>query len=229
MAEDAFFTNDQDVHREPVFASKSNARRFFDAKRKSMSLEAVSQGSASARVLLEGYLLAELDRRNAGRISPAVVALYAAQPFEISVIELLPALNLLGIWVVFPEVSSDSRVLQFRRVKNSSELDPGPFGIRSPSTNCRLVALTDIDVFVVPALALGVNGDRLGRGGGYYDATLSAAHPERISIGIAWHLCSSGVFPVEAHDVKMHMVCSANQLHKIAMNLGRTQETLELA
>lgn len=86
----------------------------------------------------------------------------------------------------------------------------GPFGIHAPSgpvlgrgggglqhLGCQVV--------LVPALAVGRDGSRLGQGGGFYDrllAGLPADHPLRLAIVFADEVFDT--LPDESHDQRVH-------------------------
>src|SRR5450631_1201159 len=53
---------------------------------------------------------------------------------------------------------------------------PGPFGLREPDPlRCPRIPSREIDCVFVPGIAFDDEGNRLGRGGGYYDSLLSQA------------------------------------------------------
>lgn len=63
-------------------------------------------------------------------------------------------------------------------------------------------------LIVVPGLAFDESGNRLGRGGGYYDRFLAdPALDEAVLVGACWSLQMVPQIPAEAHDVPMDWVC----------------------
>jgi 5-formyltetrahydrofolate cyclo-ligase len=69
------------------------------------------------------------------------------------------------------------------------------------------VALDAIDCFVVPGVAFSEEGHRLGRGGGYYDATLGLA-ARAARVGLAFDAQIVPTLPAEPHDAAMDAVVS---------------------
>lgn len=67
------------------------------------------------------------------------------------------------------------------------ELGIGPYGITQPRKDyLRPVDLSDIDLVVVPAVAFDKQGNRLGRGKGYYDRFLKNLPQTTPTIGLAF-------------------------------------------
>lgn len=64
---------------------------------------------------------------------------------------------------------------------------------------------TGKSVILVPGLAFSSDGDRLGRGGGYYDHYLSM-HPQAYAIGVCRKRQVADIIPMEAHDRKVNAV-----------------------
>jgi 5-formyltetrahydrofolate cyclo-ligase len=70
---------------------------------------------------------------------------------------------------------------------------------------------SEIDCVVVPGVAFSPEGWRLGRGGGYYDATL-AALPRALRVGVAFEVQLVPTVPREPHDVALDAVVTESRL-----------------
>lgn len=158
------------------FTGKQAARAELERRRKSLSPEEVRSKGEEAR-----------SRLLALPFFRGVIASYAPQPFEL---EPPPG--------VLPRVVRGQKELVFHFVEG--ELQRGVLGIATPRPEWKVAV--DIDVFVVPAVGLGLDGSRLGRGAGYYDATL-VKHPKAVKVGFTFECCVVERLPVEAWDVKM--------------------------
>lgn len=77
------------------------------------------------------------------------------------------------------------------------------YGVKEPSQQ-KEDSSSDIDLLIVPAVALDVEGHRLGYGAGYYDRFLQK-HPalRNRTIGIAFKCCYCESIMPEPHDQKM--------------------------
>lgn len=95
-------------------------------------------------------------------------------------------------------------VMESRQVLALSELAPGAYGIPEPPAAAPLVPAEEIDLAIVPCASASPDGDRLGRGGGYYDRLL------RRCTGDALLLCREALLrahiPQEPHDVRLPAV-----------------------
>lgn len=81
-------------------------------------------------------------------------------------------------------------------------LEVGPYGIYQPSSPYRrTLSINKLDMIVVPAVAFDLEGNRLGRGLGYYDRFLNSL-PRRIpTVGLAFDFQVLKRLPfVESHD-----------------------------
>ncbi len=76
------------------------------------------------------------------------------------------------------------------------------YGFLQPARGVPQADLDDIGIVLVPGLAFGRDGSRLGRGKGYYDRLLSSL-PGRAFVGVTLARSVLGTVPVEAHDVLM--------------------------
>lgn len=62
------------------------------------------------------------------------------------------------------------------------------------------------DVVVVPGLGFTARGERMGRGGGWYDRFLARRRADCVAIGVCFSEQLVGELPVEDHDVPVDVV-----------------------
>ena len=75
------------------------------------------------------------------------------------------------------------------------------FGVWEPNPNsCELISSDSIDTILVPGLGFTQNGERLGRGGGYYDKFLATCKSRTKLIGICFKEQIINNLPREKHD-----------------------------
>lgn len=92
-----------------------------------------------------------------------------------------------GTAVYYPYMErTDERhyVTGFRVTATADELAVGAQRFAEPPAGARVAVRGDVDVVVVPALAATPDGDRLGYGAGFYDATLPDICPPAYSIAV---------------------------------------------
>lgn len=134
------------------------------------------------------------------------VALYAPIRGEVPTRDILIAALQDEKIVCYPLSHVHGRILSFRAIKSEAELEPGRLGVREPSNSSDLIPVDQIDLFVVPGLGFTRDGKRLGRGGGYYDATLRAASARSRRIGLAFTDQIVPAMPSNGDDVDMDLV-----------------------
>ncbi len=133
------------------------------------------------------------------------VALFRALPSEPDIGALEAMLLSRGVSVCLPLVHEGQRELTFHRAGGA--LMRGPLGIEQPETGRERIDESQIDVFVVPALALDLHGNRLGHGRAHYDATLAAA-PRALRIGLVREAALVPEVPVGEHDAPLDALCT---------------------
>jgi 5-formyltetrahydrofolate cyclo-ligase len=139
------------------------------------------------------------------------VALYAPIRGEVPTRDILIAALADEKIVCYPLSHVHGRILAFRAIKSESELEPGRLGVREPTNASDLIPVDQIDLFVVPGLGFSRDGKRLGRGGGYYDATLKAASARSRRVGLAFNDQIVQTIPTNSDDVDMDLVVTESQ------------------
>ncbi len=91
-----------------------------------------------------------------------------------------------------------------------TDLCPGKFGVREPTPQCPTMTWAEIDVILVPGLAFDGAGNRLGRGGGYYDRLLDCARAAGpvTAVGVCFEWQLQKDVPVAMHDQQLDLVVS---------------------
>jgi len=99
--------------------------------------------------------------------------------------------------------------LDLFRVASSYELAPGAFGVREPVAGIeRAVAPATLDLILVPGVAFTRGGERLGRGGGYYDRLLASLPAHTCKIGVCFEAQILSELPVESHDQRIDFLAT---------------------
>ena len=174
---------------------KTELRRLIRAQLARMSPAAVGAASESIRQSI----------RTLPRWQDAqVVAAYAALPGE-------PDLRPLD-WaakrtVLLPRV--DGNDLVFHAVSEASQLRSGAFGVMEPDpARCPAFDPRDAEMIFVPGLAFTADGQRLGRGRGFYDRLLAELPPQILRVGVCFREQIVTGIPSEPHDEDVDLVLS---------------------
>jgi len=137
------------------------------------------------------------------------VLLYRALPDEIDLMPLAEDWLAEGRTIAFPAVLPDGGML-FREIKNPSfDFLPGYHNIPQPSEACPPVPVKGALV-LVPGLGFSLQGERLGRGKGYYDRALADAACTPVGITLDEDIFET--LPVTGYDARMSYICSEQRL-----------------
>ncbi len=166
-----------------------------------------------------GYLTAELDRRDStgeGTGGTRAVAAFDPLPGEPGGTDLPEALAVTGRDVWLPVVTGPGIPLRWVTWRGAEHTRTGAFGIRepvpvdgdSPVTTDHLLAV--VGSVIIPALAVGTGGARLGQGGGFYDRTFAAStatdeNHDRL-IAVVDHEEFGVAVPATAFDITVDVV-----------------------
>lgn len=151
-----------------VEAAKARLRADVLARRAARSPEELAKAADG----LCAAVMADERVRAAGR-----VALYLSLRSEPGTLPLLHALRAAGVEAVLPVQRTD-RCLDWVLWTGPDALAAGPHGITEPhGPRLGPDAWRTADVALVPGLLVGRDGNRLGRGAGYYDRSLARCRP----------------------------------------------------
>ncbi|MDR0484562.1 MAG: 5-formyltetrahydrofolate cyclo-ligase [Alphaproteobacteria bacterium] len=112
--------------------------------------------------------------------------------------------------VLLPSIVKDSKILEFREYEGN--LTQGKFNIKESSSHKVFLP----DIILAPLVAFDELGNRLGYGGGYYDATLryyESIEKSVLYIGLAYDFQEVAKIDTHSFDVKLHGVIT-NKYYK---------------
>ena len=111
--------------------------------------------------------------------------------------------------VVVPISDTATKHMRHSEIFSLSELSVNSFGIYEPKLE-RNVKPEEIEVIIVPVLAVDRKGNRIGFGGGFYDRFL---HDLQIpSVALAYDFQIYNSIPVEKHDHPVSFIISENEI-----------------
>jgi len=130
----------------------------------------------------------------------SVIMMYLAMPYEVDTSDAILQSWQLGKTVVVPKISWQQRHMipvQINSLETDFSTEVG--GLRNPVTGVP-VPFGEIDLVVTPALGFDRKGNRLGRGGSYYDRFFAnkELRASRCGFGFAEQLVDT--VPVMEHD-----------------------------
>jgi 5-formyltetrahydrofolate cyclo-ligase len=114
-----------------------------------------------------------------------------------------------GVGVAYPCVDEHTRAMTFHFVTHPEEMKERALegvGLCEPLPGESEVAPGELDVIVVPALAVDPRGQRIGYGAGYYDRTLPRFAPPATTIAVAFDFQLVAEVPVTEGDVAARFV-----------------------
>ena len=167
----------------PDVSDKGSLRSYFRQLRRTLDLEAISEGICRA-----------LEQRLR---DPMTVLAYMGTPEEISLDPIFDQLSQIR-WGI-PRCGPDRSLIWHDYGQIQGAWVTSPYGIREPMPDSPEVDARRADLILVPALAYDYQGSRLGYGGGYYDRFLASC--SAATWGILPHACfTSDPLPQDPWD-----------------------------
>ena len=140
-----------------------------------------------------------------------IIALYKAIAGEVSIEPLFSECWKRGKQTCIPIFNEKTRIYEMAEITESTSFRTGHYGIQEPVAPS-LLEITKINLIVVPGVGFDSAGNRLGRGGGYYDRIL--AELRGISVGVAFDFQIFSDIPCENHDKPVDFVMTETKFLK---------------
>ena len=175
--------------------AKQHMRELLIQKRRMLSAEERSAQSA--------LILSQLEKMTVFQEAKTVL-LYYPKNNEVDVLPLFKRYKRDKV-LLLPV--THRRGMTANPYEGNDKMHRGKVGIPEPTTP---PYEGEIDLIIVPAVAFDKQGNRLGRGGGYYDRFLKKqSHATFIGVGYDFQLVDE--VPVRKHDQKMHRIILPSQ------------------
>ena len=188
--------------REDVGAAKKMLRQTALRARRSLSLsQRLSYSTAIGKMLLEQPFF----------LAARHIFAYASMEDELRTEEILRGMLERGQEVSIPYIVGNRR-MEAAALSHMENLEDGTYGIRTVKAAVRrILDPASIDLVLVPGAAFSPAGQRLGMGGGFYDAFLPRA-TKAFRLALAYQCQIFPEIPVTKYDVGVHRVLTENGL-----------------
>jgi len=164
----------------------------------------------------------------------SAIVLYAAKGNEVSTDNIRAESLSAGRAVFYPriETAAAAGTIVARRVRDLTELHRGAYGILEPPESADTLEARSFRLIVVcvPGVAFGIDGQRLGRGGGYYDRFIGRLDDDAISVGLAYSFQLLDRIPETGLDRRLNFILTESAVHRAcdAPLLARETRTKEV-
>lgn len=117
--------------------------------------------------------------------------------------------------VILPRVNLETQEIELFQIRDmKKDLQPGYLKIKEPDPRrCPPAKAEEIQVWIVPGLAFGPEGQRLGRGRGFFDRLLARVKKGR-TLGLAFSDQIFSSIPCAGHDQKVDAVITDEKILK---------------
>ncbi len=144
------------------------------------------------------------------------VGLYSPIGAETETRDLAYSLLAAGLALAYPRLQPDGLHMAFADCAGPDALAARPRS-RLLEPVGPLVPPEELDLVVVPSMALRPDLRRLGRGGGHFDRYLPLLRPDAVTVGSAAGATIFEWAPVESHDVPLRCACTEAGLFRAAV------------
>ena len=162
---------------------------------------------ATACAARSAKIVARLERLEVMTRATSVALFWPIlEKHEVDLRALDASLRARGVRVAYPAIDAETRQMCFRFVASPDELDERGFGFREPPASAPSCGRGELDVVVVPAIAISPTGHRIGYGAGFYDRTLPTVAPPAVAVGVAYDYQLLVEVPATPEDVAVEWI-----------------------
>jgi len=115
--------------------------------------------------------------------------------------------------VFIPLIDKEKRDLIPSLIYDLSELTQSCLGIPQPKKEfARIFSPKILEMVIIPGIAFTKKGQRLGRGGGYYDRFLKKLRKRTCLVGLAFEIQIADNLPIDSNDMPVQYIITENRL-----------------
>ncbi|VGO20123.1 5-formyltetrahydrofolate cyclo-ligase [Pontiella sulfatireligans] len=183
--------------------TKQQLRSTIAAKRKMLDADWIEDASAKAIENLQSLPAFQ---------SAKTVALYMAIGGEVRLEPLFAECWRLGKTTCIPVFNSSTRLYEMAEITENTRFETGNYGIPEPVAP-NPVAIQEINLMVVPGVAFDASGNRLGRGGGYYDRLLDGFSGDIVAVAFDFQILPQ--IPCDSYDRPVQIIATETKNIKV--------------
>lgn len=116
-----------------------------------------------------------------------------------------------GKRVALPRIDFDAGVLRIHLWEEGASLEEGGFGVPEPRPDAPQLSEGEVDLALVPALAVDPAGYRIGYGKGFYDQLLPTL-PRAVRCALVFDFQILAEVPRTAGDVPVHVIATDSRI-----------------
>lgn len=142
----------------------------------------------------------------------SIVMMYLSLPHEVDTSEAILYAWQLGKTVAVPKISWQQRhMIPVQITSLETGFSAGSWGLRNPTGGVP-IPFGEIDLVVAPALGFDRNGNRLGRGGSFYDRFFANREVKAVRCGLAFAEQVIDAIPVTDSDEPVHFLVTDEEI-----------------
>ena len=184
-------------------STKSNLRLSISEQRNALEINLLTEHSAQ---IVKNLLSMETFK------SSNTVALYMAIAGEVNLETLFAACWQRGKRTCIPVFNTTLKCYEMAEITADTGFQTAHYGIKEPTTPV-LVDRNLIDLMVLPGVAFDRQGNRLGRGGGYYDRLLDGFLGKTVAVAFDFQVFP--LVPTEKHDKPVHSIVTQSEIVEV--------------
>jgi len=139
------------------------------------------------------------------------ICTYVSMPMEVNTHQIIRKALLAKGSIIVPKIQGSELLLY--SIRSFEELEVGAYGIMEPLTRRAHVPKQTVDLFIIPGIAFGADGSRLGWGKGYYDRLLTNIHVP--IIGLSYDRQLLNTVPRCTKDKKVDIIITETHIYDV--------------